>query len=313
MENIKVSILCLCFNHEKYIRKCLDGFVMQECDFEYEVLIHDDASTDSSVEIIREYEQKYPNIIKPAYQTENQFSKGVKISKTFLFPRVKGEYIALCEGDDFWTDPQKLKKQVEFLDNNPEYSACVHRAVVRYSKTGEEIRIPQISEGREFSLDEIIRAGGGIFATNSLMARTKEYLTLPECFEAKGFGDYQRFMYAAICGKVWCMCDVMSQYNCENDGSWTATVWKNPERRIAHHKEMIRMLNAVNEHYEYKFNDSIEFKTKQTQFKIFVLTNDKKSMKSKEYRPFLKMHKRIKFVQFVFKTFPFVKRLLNRK
>ncbi len=313
MENIKVSILCLCFNHEKYIRKCLDGFVMQECDFEYEVLIHDDASTDASAQIIKEYEQKYPNIIKPIYQTENQFSKGIKISKTFLFPRVKGEYIALCEGDDFWTDPHKLKKQVEFLDANAEYSACVHRATLKFNKTGAESEFPRINEGREFSLDEIIREGGGIFATNSLMARTQEYITLPTCFEAKGFGDYQRFMYAAICGKVWCMFDNMSQYNCENEGSWTATVWKNPERRLAHHREMIRMLSAVNEYYEYKFKDALEFKIKQTQFAIFVLTNDKKSMKLKEYRTFLKMHKRIKFIQFVFKYFPFVKKILDRR
>ncbi len=312
MENIKVSILCLCFNHEKYIRKCLDGFVMQQCNFEYEVLIHDDASTDNSVEIIKEYEQKYPNIIKPAYQSENQFSKGIKISKTFLFPRVRGEYIALCEGDDFWTDPLKLKKQVDFLDNNPEYSACVHRATLKFNKSNTESEFPRISEGREFSLDEIIREGGGIFATNSLMARAKEYMTLPECFEAKGFGDYQRFMYAAICGKIWCMYDNMSQYNCENEGSWTATVWKNPEKRLSHHRELIRMLTAVNEYYEHKFNESIEFKIKQTQFEIFVLTNDKKSMKLPEYRSFLKKHREIKFKQFILKKFPFVKKLLRR-
>ena len=89
MENIKVSVFCLVYNHENYLRQCLDGFVNQRCNFKYEVLIHDDASTDNSANIIREYEKKYPDIIKPIYQTENQYSKGVKISKIYQYPRKK--------------------------------------------------------------------------------------------------------------------------------------------------------------------------------------------------------------------------------
>ena len=97
---IKVSICCITFNHEKYIKKALDSFLSQNTDFEYEILIHDDASTDSTADIIREYEKKYPNIIKPIYQTENQYQKGVtNPSGKFNFPRAKGQYIAMCEGD----------------------------------------------------------------------------------------------------------------------------------------------------------------------------------------------------------------------
>ncbi|HHX61228.1 MAG TPA: glycosyltransferase [Epulopiscium sp.] len=103
-----VSICCLAYNHEKFIRQALDGFIMQESNFPIEVLIHDDASTDDTANIIREYEKKYPEIIKPIYQTENQYSKGVGISVTYNFPRAKGKYIAMCEGDDYWTDPYYL-------------------------------------------------------------------------------------------------------------------------------------------------------------------------------------------------------------
>ena len=124
---IMVSIISLAYNHASYIRECLDGFMMQKTNFAFEVLIHDDASTDGTADIIREYEAKYPDIIKPIYQTENQYSKGIPIGCTYLYPRAKGKYIALCEGDDYWTDPLKLQKQVDFLESHPDYVMCSHR------------------------------------------------------------------------------------------------------------------------------------------------------------------------------------------
>ena len=99
MEDIKVSVSCLVYNHEKYLRQCLDSLLMQETNFKYEILIHDDASTDGSADIIREYESKFPDIIKPIYQTENQYSKQVQISWTYQYPRARGKYLAWCEGD----------------------------------------------------------------------------------------------------------------------------------------------------------------------------------------------------------------------
>ncbi|WP_114793148.1 glycosyltransferase [Niabella yanshanensis] len=118
-----VSISCITYNHAPYIRQCLDGFMIQQCSFDFEVLIHDDASTDGTSDIIREYQQKYPDIIKPIIQAENQYSKGVRgINIKYNFPRAKGKYIALCEGDDYWTDPLKLQKQVDFLEKNNDYS-----------------------------------------------------------------------------------------------------------------------------------------------------------------------------------------------
>ena len=95
-----VSVCTLAYNHEPYIRECLDGILMQKTNFAFELLIHDDASTDGTADIIREYETKYPDIIKPIYQTENQYRKRIRINSTYNFPRAKGKYIALCEGDD---------------------------------------------------------------------------------------------------------------------------------------------------------------------------------------------------------------------
>ncbi len=126
-----VSISCITFNHANFLRECLDSFLMQKTTFPIEILIHDDASIDGTIDIIKEYESKYPEIIKPLIQSENQYSKGARgIMATYNFPRAKGKYIALCEGDDYWTDPYKLQKQVDFLEKNPDYVIHAGRIMV---------------------------------------------------------------------------------------------------------------------------------------------------------------------------------------
>ena len=123
---IMVSICCITYNHESYIADALEGFLMQKTDFKYEILIHDDASTDKTAEIIRKYELMHPDIIKPIYQHINQYSKGVKILPKYLYSMAKGRYIALCEGDDYWTDENKLQIQFDCLENNPNAVCCYH-------------------------------------------------------------------------------------------------------------------------------------------------------------------------------------------
>lgn len=116
---ILVSISCITYNHVNFIRQCLDSLLMQQCNFNFEILIHDDASTDGTQEIIKEYQEKYPNIIKPILRIENLYSKGIKgFNAKFNYSRALGKYIAICEGDDYWTDSLKLQRQVDFLETN---------------------------------------------------------------------------------------------------------------------------------------------------------------------------------------------------
>lgn len=118
-----VSICCATYNHEPFIRDAIEGFLMQDVDFPYEILINDDASTDKTPDILREYERTFPNIINVVYHEENQYSKGgVSPLLDFLLPRARGKYIALCEGDDYWIDRYKLKKQVSYMESNSECS-----------------------------------------------------------------------------------------------------------------------------------------------------------------------------------------------
>lgn len=132
-----VSIRCLVYNHEPYLRQCLEGFVMQQTTFAFEAIIHDDASTDGSADIIREYAEKYPDIIKPIYETENQYIKHDDSIKQAInavaYPDSK--YIATCEGDDFWTDPNKLQTQVDFLESHPDFFMTCHAFNTYYEDT----------------------------------------------------------------------------------------------------------------------------------------------------------------------------------
>jgi glycosyltransferase involved in cell wall biosynthesis len=107
MQEIMVSILCLAYNHEKYIRKTLESVISQKTNFRFEVIVHDDASTDGTTEIIREFEQKYPDIFKPIYQTENQYYNSPSLYTSYIIPKAQGKYCAICECDDFWIDENK--------------------------------------------------------------------------------------------------------------------------------------------------------------------------------------------------------------
>lgn len=154
---ILVSVVCLAYNHEKYIRDTLEGFIMQKTSFDFEVIIHEDASTDKTADIIREYEAKHPAIIKPLYQKENIYSKGINCLQ-FIYPKMKGKYIAFCEGDDYWTDPLKLQKQVDFLEAHPDYVYSCHRFSVLEENTGQMYLshnqyFDRYSEDERFSFD----------------------------------------------------------------------------------------------------------------------------------------------------------------
>lgn len=138
-ERPKVSIRCLTYNHERFIEDTIKGFLIQKTDFPFEILIHDDASKDKTADILRRYEKSYPKVIKVVFQEENQYSRGINPIK-FLHEITKGEYIAACEGDDFWTDPEKLIKQISYLDANPHVYICYHNASLTDSSAKTVIR-----------------------------------------------------------------------------------------------------------------------------------------------------------------------------
>lgn len=126
-----VSICCAAYNHEQYIAAALDGMLAQKTSFPIEILVNDDCSTDGTPAILRAYAEKYPTIVKPLFQTENQYSKKVPIDPTFNYPRALGKYIALCEGDDYWSDENKLQRQADYMEAHPDCTFMMTNAVIR--------------------------------------------------------------------------------------------------------------------------------------------------------------------------------------
>lgn len=150
-----VSICCITYNHEKYISKCIEGFLMQKTNLKFEILIHDDASTDNTQSIIKEYTDSNKELFITVLQKENQMSQGVRVIREFLLPKAKGKYIAICEGDDFWTDSYKLQKQVDFLEANPSYGLVCTDYDRLIDKTGELIKCHNINIKREVPIGDI--------------------------------------------------------------------------------------------------------------------------------------------------------------
>ncbi len=232
-----VSISCIAYNQEKYIRECLDGFVMQKTNFPFEVLIHDDASTDRTAEIIREYAAKYPEIIKPICQTENQHSKKVgSINARFNFARAQGKYIALCEGDDFWTDPRKLQIQFDFMESHPDYALCMHdRYVLDYFRKVCYCDAPakkQPEQGMAFLhsilTDELYYPTQTMFFRRDMYYK-REKLFLQDTAGAP-MGDFQLVFHLAHEGNVKIIKRRMAVYRCR---AGSATNWEDEAKKRA--------------------------------------------------------------------------------
>lgn len=153
---VMVSIRCTVYNHGKYLRQTLDGFVNQKTNFKFEAIVHDDASTDNSADIILEYANKYPEIIKPLLECKNQFSRGKGYVSKAINPMLRGKYIAICEGDDYWTDPNKLQKQVDFMESHPDFTFCFHNAILHFENGSQPDKPFTNLETREYSEKELI-------------------------------------------------------------------------------------------------------------------------------------------------------------
>jgi glycosyltransferase involved in cell wall biosynthesis len=259
-----VSINCVTYNHAPYIRQCLDGFLMQKTDFPIEVLIHDDASTDGTTDIIREYEKKYPDIIKPIYQTENQYSKGVKISQTYQYPRTQGKYIALCEGDDYWTDPYKLQKQVDFLENNPEYTITGHNAIKQDAITGKNLSLFNTKKIKHLEMKDVINHW--YIPTASIVCKTSCCLKIPIWNEWVPQGDIILHMICLKEGKCKYFEDVMSVYRVMVPGSASERAKQDILKYLYGHKLLWKKMNAE---LNYKYKLYINRKIKNTDYRIF--------------------------------------------
>lgn len=210
-----VSILCITYNQKRFIKQTIDSFLEQKTDFPFEILVHDDASTDGTTEILKEYADMHPGIFRLFLEKENQYSKRNFRFIKDMYIAAKGKYIATCEGDDFWTDPTKLQRQVDFLDKHQDYALVFHPVRVFYENGEQEDSIfPDIKS--DFTVKRLLQ--GNFIQTNSVVYRARgnykdmEYDVVP--------GDWYTHLYHAQSGKIGFIDRVMSAYRRHEGGVW---------------------------------------------------------------------------------------------
>jgi hypothetical protein len=224
-----ISIICPAYNHERYIESAIRGFLSQDCAHPFEILIHDDASTDGTQRIIREWQARYPNVIKPLLQTENQYSKGVR-PWHLLLARAKGEFVACCEGDDFWVDPGKLRKQVGFLKAHPEYSCSAHN-YYHYLETALTVR-PWTQIGKNFVLSprQLMRVHCVLWFPTLVFRRS--FAELPPERELAAIGDQFLTSFLGTLGPCAYLETLCAAVRRENEFSvWSPLSKQEKERR----------------------------------------------------------------------------------
>ncbi len=255
MDSPLVTIICCTYNHEKYIRDTLEGFISQETDFDYEVVVHDDASTDGTSSIVMEYADKYPFII-PVVEKENLFSQGKFRAFINLKEYSSGKYVATCEGDDYWTDPHKLQKQVDFLEAHEEYAMCVHQCERLDCRTGEKALYSMYSEDRNVELEDILSNWGSVYQTATVLVRSDIYFDRPDfCSAIRGVADWPHALYVCGSSKIRFLGNCMSVYRFySNTDSWTSSQnFASTDR----YKPEIEMLNMADEYFDGRFHSLI--------------------------------------------------------
>lgn len=258
-KNIKLQIVCLAYNQAEFIRDALDGFVMQKTNFPFEVLIGDDCSTDGTSEIIAEYAQKYPHIIKHFKRKKNM---GSQQNSFDLLKHVDADYLALCEGDDYWTDENKLQLQVDLLENNRQLNGCFHKAEIIKEKNvtswNSDKYFPKDENGRQFwptnLKKEIVKMADvlpGIIATSSIVYRYDKNFKYPEWFRTCIAGDRPMHCFMIKDGSFQYIDKVMSVYRISKKGVWFN---KNNENNLVEETQSwVDLLNNLDDFFHKKF------------------------------------------------------------
>lgn len=258
-----VSVCTITYMQEKYIAETIEGVLMQEVDFPIEFIIADDCSPDNTEKVVQHYVDNHPRGHWIKY-TKHKKNQGMNPNFVWALNQCRGKYIAICEGDDYWTDPKKLQKQVDFLENNSGYEACITNAYIYYENTGEK-SIHGKKRQLEYNIEDVIKRGGGFFITATLLFRN---INIPNTFFENNFsGDRALVLLIANKGKVKRLKDITAIYRRHDKGVYSSV--------IGHKKKLaeIRFLNILlllrfNKYTSYKYS----FLISSTAHNLSVLT-----------------------------------------
>ncbi len=281
MENNLLTIYCLTYNHIEYIEKALNGFLNQKVNFKYKIFVFDDASTDGTSDVIRRYEKEYPEYFDVHICKENIYNSPDRknIMNRIFANHITGKYVAYCEGDDCWIDMNKLQKQVDYLEANPNCSMVGHSALWKddNANTIEEFR--PFNGSRKLTEEDIIFQPKGCIPTASLVVRREIFFkneNYPQC----DIGDYPLHLYAITKGYVYYMDEVMSLYVYMHNGSWSESVIKSNITRLNHLTSMINFFDDYNLYTIHKYE---KYVTKKRNMYLYFVIETCLKMSEKEY------------------------------
>lgn len=269
---ITVSVLCATYNHEKYIARALEGFISQVTDFRFEVIVHEDASTDGTRGIVEKYESEYPDLIKPIYQEKNQYSQGRGIVLSNMLSAAKGRYIALCEGDDYWIDEHKLQKQYEALEAHKECSICIHK--VKHIRDNvvldpEKLKQTQNKYHLKGGVIEKEKMANALWLEGGYPAQTSCYFMRRSVIEVRQknkepflkcmLGDQINLRLSLMHGKFYFIDEIMSHRIKGTGGSWNDR-WTSfsGKERAKYYTMFMKGEMLYDEYSGYEFHEYIQ-------------------------------------------------------
>lgn len=270
---IEVTIVCITYNHVNYIRQALDSMIAQKTNFRYKILVHDDCSTDGTTDVLWQYANQYQDLIDLILEEENQISQG-KSFYSKIQEKLEGKYVAICEGDDYWTDDRKLQFQYDFMESNMEYALITHGAEVLDDRKGEVTRLlcPSAVDV-DFSTEDIIKSAGWLWATNSIFQRA-DLFELPDVYKHWGVGDFPRSIYLSTMGRVRYLAKTMSVYRSMARNSWTAENESDASIKIAGLEKRIKGLCDFNQYSEGRYAETVDFVVSKWKCEIAILKGD---------------------------------------
>lgn len=285
MEETLLTVVTLVYNHEKYIEKTIESIVSQQTNFKFQFYISDDCSTDKSREIIDKYYKKYPDIIKPIYSEKNKGSM-----KNFMetLNMVNTKYLAICDGDDYWTDNDKLQKQVDFLENNKEYNICFHKTNMFFENKKNKKEILPKEDIDTLVLEDVLRKN--VIPANSVVYRWKyrEKDSFKKVFPINMVpGDHYVHLLHLKDGKAKCLNEVMSKYRRHENGMWWLTT--DPEKQLLFHLKNGELFLNFYKNIIKEFN--LDKKYFFDEMRYIVTKTTESYIKNNEFEKLVNFHK----------------------
>lgn len=318
MCDIKVSVCCITYNQEKYIEQAINSFLSQKTNFDFEIIIHDDASTDGTINILKKYQKKYPDKIILMLEKENQYSKCANSVLVKVLDKAKGKYIALCDGDDFWCDDNKLQKQVDYMDLHKNISLCSHNTEI-INENNEKIDLINSYLEGIVTIEKFLSNNSSMH-TSSMLFRKKDVLKLPNYYYEATVGDLPLKLYLLSKGNCFHFNNVMSCYRTNAINSWSVAQKNNDIVKQKNFEMEIQIYNSFNKETKYIYDDLIKNKILYRNFCYFKDKNDLNEIKKEKYEKYYKklsLNEKIKLQlknsKVIYKLYSKLKKVLHER